>query len=32
MAVEFKVEGKNKEALFTLKVRRGEGTALLTMD
>src|SRR6478735_4905446 len=32
MAVEFEVEGDNKEALFTLKVRRGEGAALLTMD
>jgi phosphatidylserine/phosphatidylglycerophosphate/cardiolipin synthase-like enzyme len=32
MAVEFEVEGESKEALFTLKVRRGEGAALLTMD
>lgn len=32
MAVEFEVEGESKEALFTLKVRRGEGLALLTMD
>jgi hypothetical protein len=32
MAVEFELEGEDKEALFTLKVRRGEGAALLTMD
>jgi len=32
MAVEFEVEGKSKEALFTLKVRRGEGMSMLTMD
>lgn len=32
MAAEFEVSGKNPEALFTLKVRRGEGMALLTMD
>jgi phosphatidylserine/phosphatidylglycerophosphate/cardiolipin synthase-like enzyme len=32
MASKFEVEGEGKEALFTLKVRRGEGAALLTMD
>ena len=29
MAVEFQVAGENMEALFTLKVHRGEGMALL---
>jgi phosphatidylserine/phosphatidylglycerophosphate/cardiolipin synthase-like enzyme len=32
MAVDFEVMGENEEALFTLKVRRGEGMAMLTMD
>ncbi len=32
MAIDFEVLGKNKKALFTLKVRRGEGMAMLTMD
>jgi len=29
---EFLVEGKNKDALFTLKVHRGDGMALVAMD
>jgi hypothetical protein len=32
MAIDFEVLGKSKKALFTLKVRRGEGMAMLTMD
>jgi phosphatidylserine/phosphatidylglycerophosphate/cardiolipin synthase-like enzyme len=32
MAPEFEVVGKNKNALFTLKVYRGEGMALLAMN
>jgi phosphatidylserine/phosphatidylglycerophosphate/cardiolipin synthase-like enzyme len=32
MATEFVVTGDSSEALFTLKVRRGEGMALLSMD
>lgn len=32
MTIEFEVKGKSKKALFTLKVRRGEGMAMLTMD
>jgi phosphatidylserine/phosphatidylglycerophosphate/cardiolipin synthase-like enzyme len=32
MAAGFEVEGKSRKALFTLKVRRGEGMAMLTMD
>lgn len=32
MAPEFEVMGKSKDAPFTLKVRRGEGMAMLTMD
>lgn len=32
MAADFQVEGKNRKALFTLTVHRGEGMALLAMD
>jgi len=32
MAIDFEVLGKNKKALFSLKFRRGEGMAMLTMD
>jgi len=32
MAVAFEVEGENGDALFTLRVRRGEGMAMMTMD
>lgn len=32
MTTEFEVSGSSPDALFTLKVRRGEGMALLTMD
>jgi phosphatidylserine/phosphatidylglycerophosphate/cardiolipin synthase-like enzyme len=32
MTTEFEVSGSGPDALFTLKVRRGEGMALLTMD
>jgi phosphatidylserine/phosphatidylglycerophosphate/cardiolipin synthase-like enzyme len=32
MAVAFEVKGENEDALFTLRVRRGEGMAMMTMD
>lgn len=32
MAVEFQVTGHNAAALFTLKLHRGDGMALLAMD
>jgi phosphatidylserine/phosphatidylglycerophosphate/cardiolipin synthase-like enzyme len=32
MAVEFEAKGENDDALFSLRVRRGEGMAMLTMD
>jgi len=32
MAIAFEVEGENGDALFTLRVRRGEGMAMMTMD
>ena len=32
MATKFQVEGRNDEALFSLKVHRGEGMALLAMS
>lgn len=32
MTADFEVVGENEDALFTLKVRRGEGMAMLTMD
>jgi hypothetical protein len=32
MAGEFQVSGKNTAALFTLKLHRGEGVALVAMN
>ena len=32
MSAKFQVSGQNKAALFTLKVHRGDGMALLAMN